>query len=295
MKPELARLYTLAVVNALLFAMSRESLSHCQSGTVCTCPDCPLMRRYRQSHWYIVESESFQACSDESASRAENLARHAESLRSELRPKWLGDVTDAPWTPKCQIVLHGEWKHYVAAVGRGSERTVGSSLIQVDDDRVLSRRIDLLGGRIDFLSAALPHELTHVVLKERFITTTLPRWADEGIAILADPAAKQGKHQADLQLALANGTSFPAATLLAQDDYPRPDRFGIFYGQSASLTEFLVRRKTPQEFLNFIERAGVVGYDAALRSCYGIENIRELDREWRAALMTARHSNDRSR
>ena len=131
------------------------------------------------------------------------------------------------------------------------------------------------------MSAALPHELTHVVLKERFANTSMPLWADEGIAILADPSAKQARHRADLTSALANGTTFPARALLTLEEYPRPDQFGVFYAQSASLTEFLVRRKSPQQFIDFIERATVEGYDTALRSCYDIAGIRKLDSEWR--------------
>jgi hypothetical protein len=169
----------------------------------------------------------------------------------------------------------------VAAVGRGSERTVGSSLNRVEKDRVVSRRIDLLGGQTDFLTAALPHELTHVILRERFMKTKLPRWADEGIAILADTEAKQGRHFKDLQDAIAGRTTFSVAALVAMDGYPRSDRFGAFYGQSASLTEFLVSRKTPATFIQFIERADSDGYDKALEQYYGISGLADLDRQWR--------------
>jgi hypothetical protein len=109
----------------------------------------------------------------------------------------------------------------------------------------------------------------------------MPRWADEGIAILADPESKQGRHRNDLNNAVASGTTFPAGALLTLSEYPRPDQFGIFYGQSASLTEFLVQRRTPEAFIEFIERANLLGYESALRSCYNITSIGELDRKWR--------------
>jgi hypothetical protein len=134
------------------------------------------------------------------------------------------------------------------------------------------------------MSAALPHELTHVVLRDRFTSAPSPRWADEGMATLADTEAKQGRHHKDLMTALANGTTFRAANLLAMDDYPQADRFGAFYGESVSLTKFLVDRATPQRFVEFVERAGREGYDAALRFCYGINGARELDRERRQSL-----------
>jgi hypothetical protein len=68
------------------------------------------------------------------------------------------------------------------------------------------------------------------------------------------------------------------------ENYPSPGRFGVFYGQSASLAEFLVTKKSPDAFVSFIEQANVVGYDAALKSSYGITNVRELDRTWRESL-----------
>lgn len=259
-------------------------VAHCDSGSVCTCPDCPINRSYKQSRWTIVETENFQICCDDSKVTAESLAKHAECLRSELQRKWFGKVRDQAWSPKCQIVLHAKVSTYVSAVGRGSERTVGSSLIKVDDGKILSRKIDLLKRNNDFLSAALPHELTHVVLKERFAKTLIPRWADEGIAILADPVAKQGRHKTDLKNALSRATTFQAAALLNLEDYPAPDRFGVFYGQSASLAAFLINRKSPEEFIEFVERATLTGYDAALKSCYDISNVRELDRKWRENL-----------
>jgi len=235
----------------------------------------------RSGQWFVVETDNFQACALDSHATAKLLAETAESLRHDLQLKWLGADSSKPWNPKCQIVLHPSIDSYVAAGGRGSEHTVGTSLFKTEEGQIAGRRIDLLGGRADFLSAALPHELTHVVLKDRFPATTMPRWADEGAAILADNDAKQGRHLHDLEIALAQHAIFPAAKLLTMDDYPRPDQIGAFYGQSASVTEFLVSKKTPSMFVNFIQLAAAKGYDAALHQCYGISDAAELDRLWR--------------
>jgi len=118
-------------------------------------------------------------------------------------------------------------------------------------------------------------------LKDKFVQTSVPRWADEGTAILSDTDAKQSRHLADLKRGLASGHTFSAVSLLTLADYPRPEEFGLFYGQSASLTEYLVERKDPATFITFIENAEAVGYDAALRACYNIKNVGELDRNWR--------------
>ena len=266
-------------------------LAECRSGRLCTCPSCPGGEKsLRRGGWFVVETENFQICCDESEAPARHLARHAETLRTEFRSRWLGDKSSAPWTPKCEIVLHSSQKSYVGAVGPGSERTAGSSLVNVREDRVTSRRIDLLGGRTEFLSAALPHELTHIVLKERFTSTAMPRWADEGIAILADGEAKQGRHAKDLRDALTYRSTFSLPALLTMDEYPRSDRWGAYYGQSASVAKFLIDRKNAETFMGFVERATASGYDAALRECYGISGVAELDRQWRRQLLSVQSS-----
>ncbi len=277
------------LVVLFLSIWSHSLLAQCCSGRVCACPTSSVeLSSHRHGRWFIVESDNFQVCSEHSAGHAKNLARHAESVRTALGAKWLGKSLEEKWNPRCQIVLHGSQQSYVSACGRGSERTVGSSLINVSEGRTVSRRIDLLGSGTDFLSAALPHELTHVVLRERLPSTGVPRWADEGAAILADSKAKQGRHDKDLADALLRRTTFQAGELLTRDEYPGPDRMGAFYGQSASVAKFLIDQKNPERFVEFIEQATVVGYDAALQKCYGIKSVIELDRQWRRHLHPVR-------
>jgi len=184
-------------------------------------------------------------------------------------------------------VLHSSRRSFVDAVGRGGERSVGSSLVNVLEGRITGRRIDLLGGHTEFLSAALPHELTHVVLQDR-LPGAMPRWADEGLAILADTKSKRDRHQDDLRAAISQRTTFNVAALLTMGEYPPSDRWGAFYGQSASLANFLIERKGCEQFVIFVERAGVKGYDVALRACYGIADVAELNRLWQRHLRLAR-------
>jgi hypothetical protein len=257
-----------------------------QSNSTCSCPCC-TEKCSCCGAWFVVETANFQACCQDSQSTAKQLAKNAEALRLKLQAKWLGDEAPAPWTPKCQIVLHPNLASYVAACGRGSEHTVGSSLVKVSEGRIGSRQIDLVGDRADFLTAALPHELTHVVLKDRFPTMTVPRWADEGIAILADSDAKQGRHLRDLADGVASNTLFDTAALVELENYPGPSQIGVFYGQSVSLVKYLVDDQGPRQFVDFIARASTQGYDAALQERYGLHDVGQLDRRWRRSLFAA--------
>jgi hypothetical protein len=108
-----------------------------------------------------------------------------------------------------------------------------------------------------------------------------PRWADEGMAILADTHDKQLLHERDLNQGLASRQAFRVAELVAVENYPHPSRIPAFYGQSASLTALLAHRDDPAKFLEFLRRALDQGYDAALAQVYGIRNLGELESLWR--------------
>jgi hypothetical protein len=233
-----------------------------------------------QQYWQLFRSTNFTVCCPRWFDGNAALAR-CESLRQALSQKWLATELDA-WTSRCYVVLHPNKATYTQAAGRGSEQTAGCSTVKEWNGRVQSRRIDLRLDRLDPLSHALPHELTHVVLADVVASDKLPRWADEGMAMLADADEKRGLHGRDLISALGDRRTFRLAELLTMADYPSTSRQREFYSQSLSLVSFLAELKTPQTFLQFA-RAGVAkGYDTALREHYGINNVNELEQAWLA-------------
>ena len=119
----------------------------------------------------------------------------------------------------------------------------------------------------------------HVVLNDRFLDRPLPRWADEGVALLADPAAKQTAHERDLQTAISTGTRIRLAALVRMNEYPI-NQAAAFYAQSFSVARLLVDRANEATFLDFMDRAMKHGYDVALAKTYGIRSIDELERVW---------------
>ena len=248
--------------------------------------DCSIEKTYCHGRWFVAETLNFQVCGVAREDLVTLVACRAESLRRELSTKWLGKSLSTDWSPKCQILVHSDHRSYVAAAGRGSERTTGSSLVTTVAGKVVSRRIDVFDADStgDSGPTALPHELTHVILKDRFVKTELPHWADEGAAILADAGEKQERHQRDLNSALETQRVLRMASLLTMDSYPSANQQGVFYAQSASAVRFLVAQKTPAHFICFLEHASSSGYDAALRSCYGMAGANDFDRKWRRKL-----------
>jgi len=178
-------------------------------------------------------------------------------------------------------VFHPSLASYLQAVGREGRQTLGCSSVTIDRGKVLSRRIDIRGDRSNSLREALPHELTHVILADLFADRPLPRWADEGIAVLSDTPEKQGKHRRDLISALHQQGVVRVADLLMRSENPSAFQRAAFYGQSASLVDFLVSRGTPRGFLAFVRQGSQRGYDLALRDTYGIRDVGHLEQLWR--------------
>jgi hypothetical protein len=178
------------------------------------------------------------------------------------------------------VVIHAQRSTYQRAIGRGGEQSFGSSWINSQGGVVSERRIDLLVDPQGQLSA-LDHELTHLVVADAFPGDRPPAWANEGIAVLADPIEKQQLHRRDLAQSLRRQTAFRCADLILMSDYPSANRIAAFYGQSASLADFLVQVGGPEKFVPFLKLARDRGYDSALREFYDIKGIAELERRWR--------------
>ena len=227
-----------------------------------------------------AQTENFRVSSPGNPD-ARAVGRLCEAWRTHLRTTWSPQQEALIWSAKCEVVVHASQGSYATAVGRGAERTAGSSLIDFKDKQVSLRRIDLLaeGGRG---LAALPHELTHVVLADLFGGRQPPRWADEGLAMLGDSQEKQKLHQQDLEAAFDQGLHFRAVDLMTMRGYPQPHRMGAFYGQSASMTAYLAHRDEPAKFVTFIRGSMEKGYDQALRDVYAIDGVAELERLWSA-------------
>jgi hypothetical protein len=233
----------------------------------------------RREAWYVADSPNFQVCSLQSDAEARRVASQCECLRNALTSTWNPDAET--WSPRCQIVLHDGMANYVRAVGAGGLATVGSSLATPVRGPIRTRRIDLRADVDDVLVAALPHELCHLVLADRFRSGPAPLWFDEGVALQYDPAAKRQLHERDMQVGLQQGKTLPLAVLLEQNSYPPQDQWGVFYGQSGSLVRWLLARKSPEKLLEFVGRSRELGAGRALTMTYEIAHLADLNRQWR--------------
>lgn len=228
--------------------------------------------------YYATESANFRIYHQQTRELAEQVARAAEATRWHMQRKWFG--TGAPdWTPKCDIYLHATGQDYSRITGVPNS-SPGHSSFRIEAGRVIGRRIDLHCDVPGMLTAVLPHEATHVVLAGQFGDMQIPRWADEGIAVLTEPRDKVERHLRNLDRCRQEQQLLGLRQLMQLADYPEPRHISAFYAQSVSLVEHLAREKGPQVFVEFLREGMRGGYEPALQRYYGYRTFEELEQRW---------------
>lgn len=184
---------------------------------------------------------------------AEQVARAAEAARDAQAKRWGPTVVPGSWDPRCEIVLFPT----AADLTRETQQppdSPGFSTMGMNEGRIVLRRIHLRGDHPNLVKAILPHEVTHVVLADIFPRQQVPRWADEGMAVLAEPTPEQSLRAADLEEPLRTGRLFHLRDLMVMD-YPAQQHWALYYAQSVSLTRFLVETGSHARLVRLVESA----------------------------------------
>jgi tetratricopeptide (TPR) repeat protein len=230
--------------------------------------------------WEVAETTNFRVFHKQQRDLAEKAARAAERTRTAMYRKWFGSAGEA-WNPRCDVYLHASAQDYSQATGQ-SAALQGHSRIESDRDtgRVVARRIDLHLDHPRLLDAVLPHETTHVVLAGQFGSHQVPRWADEGMAVLTEPADKVDQHRRNLARCHGEGQLLSVRDLMQLSDFPAPRQISAFYAQSVSLVDYLSRQRGAVVFTQFLRDGLREGYEAALRRHYGYRDLADLQQRW---------------
>jgi hypothetical protein len=231
------------------------------------------------NNWRVWETPNFRILHADDA-LAERVARVAEITRDEQVRHWHGASVSGAWSPRCDIYLYPSTALFRQMTGQ-AEDSPGFSTIGLNAGRVVARRLNLRATEPKLLAAILPHEVTHVVLADLFTTQQIPRWADEGMAVLSEPRTEQDLRAQDLAEPLSSGRLFRIQDLMAMD-YPEGRFWALYYAQSVSLTRFLVSRGSPSQFVQFVKDSQRNGIEAELKRAYQIEGFADLQTRWLA-------------
>lgn len=205
---------------------------------------------------------------------AQQVAQLAEHYRKEKAIQWLGQEMP-PWPEPCPIHVK------VTMSGAG-----GATSFAFDQGRVLGQHMNIEGSLDRLLASVLPHEVTHTVFAHHF-RRPVPRWADEGGAVLSEDEVERNRHDMLCrQILNTPGRAIPLRRLFAMKEYP-PDVMAL-YAQGFSVANFLVNSSNRQVFLNFVGHGMQYGWDSAAQVHYRYHNVEELEQAWLAHLRSTK-------
>ncbi len=196
---------------------------------------------------------------------ARQIGEAAERYRKELARKWLGKEMPT-WDKPCPLRV---------TVNLGTSG--GATSFVFENGQVLEPRMHIEGRLDRLLASVLPHEVTHTVFAFHF-RHPVPRWADEGGAVLCEDQRERGRHEGLIHHLVRDGRMIPLRRLLGLAQYPS-DVMAL-YVEGYSLTHFLVAKRDRKVFLAFVKEGSEGDWDTALKTHYGYDKLEDLETAW---------------
>jgi hypothetical protein len=205
---------------------------------------------------------------------AQQIGQAAEYYRQQKALQWLGQEMP-PWPERCPLRVR------VTFNGPG-----GATSFAFDRGQVLGQDMQIEGPLDRLLASVLPHEVTHTVFAAYF-RRPVPRWADEGGAVLSEDEIERERHDRLVrQILNTPGRRIPLRRLFSLHDYPGDVM--VLYAEGFSVANFMVETSNRPTFLAFINQGMINGWDNAVRSYYRYNSVEELEQAWVSYLRNAR-------
>jgi hypothetical protein len=198
---------------------------------------------------------------------AEQVGKWAEYYRKEKALQWLGREMP-PWPEPCPLHVH------ITMSGPG-----GATSFDFQPGHIW-QNMNIEGPLDRLLASVLPHEITHTVFAHYF-GCPVPRWADEGSAVLSEDDQERSRHDMMVRQSLNAGRAFTLNRLFTLHNYPNDPRdIGTFYAEGYSVSAFLVSLSDRRTFLTFIGHGMQYGWDSAAQTVYRFQNVNQLEQAW---------------
>jgi hypothetical protein len=204
---------------------------------------------------------------------AERVGQWAEYYRKQKALEWLG-YEMPKWPQPCPL-------HVTVDMNGPRGATTFDFVEPQRGGGVRSQHMDIKGPLDRLIYSVLPHEVTHTVFAFYF-RRPVPRWADEGGAVLSEDDVELEKHNKIVRNFLNGGREFPLRRLLSLSEYPRqPDQVVCLYAQGFSLAHYLVHIGDKQRYLKFVHQGMSQGWDGAAHAYFGCRSVEELEQNWK--------------
>jgi hypothetical protein len=200
---------------------------------------------------------------------AQQVGNYAEAYRKQKAQEWLGHEMP-PWPEPCPI-------HVTVNMGGAG----GATSFAFDRGRVLGQHMNIEGTMDRLLVSVLPHEVTHTVFAY-YYRRPVPRWADEGGAVLSEDEIERNRHDMLCRQILNAGRQIPLRRLFTLPDYPGDVM--CLYAEGFSVANYLVNNSSRPTFLAFVGHGMNYGWDSAVQTYYRYQSVEELEQAWLAYL-----------
>jgi RNA polymerase sigma factor (sigma-70 family) len=194
------------------------------------------------------------------------IAEAAENHRKQQALQWLGKELPR-WSEPCRINVR---------IDENLKQGSGATTFQFVDSKV-EQAMMLEGSLVRVLSDLLPHEVTHTVLASHF-RKPIPRWADEGIASLAESPEEQQSHERKLPEIVNSGRMMKLSKLFAHKDFPSDVQ--VFCCQSQSIARYLLEHKNAKTLIAFVKDGMDDDWNRAVKKHYGFATVDDLEEYW---------------
>jgi hypothetical protein len=195
---------------------------------------------------------------------AQQVGQMAEYYRKEKAMQWLGREMPT-WQEPCPV------KVKVTIGGAGGATSFNFMHGQVWQTMTIEGSVDRL------LASVLPHEITHTVFAH-YYRCPMPRWADEGGAVLSEDDLERSRHDMMVRQILNAGRAIPLRRLFTLRDYPR--EVGSLYAEGYSVADFLVASSSRPVFLAFVAHGMQYDWDSAVQTHYRYPSVDKLEEAW---------------
>jgi hypothetical protein len=226
---------------------------------------------YKSTHflvYYINAPESFiSKISDKSE---DYYNRIADDLGFSRLDFWL-------WDKRAKIYIYDNARDY----HEDTKEPLWSQGAALPYNKIIYTFIDAK----DFLETTLPHEVSHIIFREfvGFNNPGIPIWLEEGVASYQEKA-KFVNAKLILRNALADGSFIDLTRLSRPNPYSgaqRGEEIGLFYVESFSVVDFLIRNFGRDKFMAFCQDLrDRKKLDSALALNYNFSNLSELNQAW---------------
>ena len=185
------------------------------------------------------------------------------------------------WEDRARIIIYADQEEFMQKTGLPSWSRGGTAR---DVELIKTRVIVTYPQQEDFLDGLLPHEISHLILRD-FIGSgkEIPVWFDEGIAQLQEKKRGQQAWLIMKQLVEEQGhIPLEALTRIDIQSVTDPKQAALFYLQSVSIVDFLINKYGSRQFGELCQQLKEKNFEEALHSAYTaqIESMAELEEKW---------------